>query len=551
MMNGLIPDQAYRELKEALGEENVSREPAVLDGYAWQPSFNPNPDIWIYRPIAVALPSSTEEVQAVVRVCNDHGLKFKAMSSGWGAHAGPGTDGVVQIDMRRMDRILKIDKKNMYAVVESGAIGGVIRAEVMKAGLHTHMISAGAVSSPLASATSAWGCCWDGVYFSWSQRNILGVEWVLPDGEILRLGTLGSDYGWFCGDGPGPSLRGIMRGRAGAMGGNGVFTKCALKLYHWPGSPQPEGEGLLYDIDLNIPEKFKVLWCIFPDRQSLADATLKIAKEGVGYYAFKPGLGSLLIMLLPHILHSNSWNKIKSLRGLISGLQFHMFEILAANSQGELKWQEKTVWKATTDSGGFIIDTEPTKLGAFLFWGLMTGAVPPKCYRATGQFHTGWVQDESHHAMVDFSAITEKIKKDWIEKGGCLDDLGDTCFHFFCEEGLISHCEEVFWFDHRDRKQAEAVRPFLVDVGVDSIEKCMEFGFHMEPQFRKMFSPMQGNYNVWQRKIQEAFDPNSAADATLYTEEEDLDPSGLDPSRLEKLNRLIKEKSWTESGPPE
>jgi len=82
-------DEAYREFVELLGEENVSREPAVLDCYAWQPTFNDDPDRWVKRPVAVVLPSSTEEVQEVVRICNRHGLRFKSFSTGWGPGTGP------------------------------------------------------------------------------------------------------------------------------------------------------------------------------------------------------------------------------------------------------------------------------------------------------------------------------------------------------------------------------------------------------------------------------------------------------------------------------
>ena len=104
----MLPEEVYKKLEEAVSPENVSQELAVLDGYAWQPSFNVDPDIWIPRPEAVVLPASTAEVQTVVRLCNEHGVKYKPFSTGWGAHAGPTSEGVIQIDLRRMDRILEI-----------------------------------------------------------------------------------------------------------------------------------------------------------------------------------------------------------------------------------------------------------------------------------------------------------------------------------------------------------------------------------------------------------------------------------------------------------
>ena len=122
----VLTDEAYRDLEEAVGPENVSREPGVLDGYAWQPTINDDPAKWVKRPVAVVLPASTEEVQAVVRACNRHSLRFKAFSTGWGVWCGPTYDNVVQVDLRRMNRILEIDEKNMYAVVEPYAIAAQI-----------------------------------------------------------------------------------------------------------------------------------------------------------------------------------------------------------------------------------------------------------------------------------------------------------------------------------------------------------------------------------------------------------------------------------------
>src|SRR4030042_2776539 len=102
----MLAPEAYKELEEALGAENVSQEPGVMDSYAWQSSFNFNPTYWVPRPEAVVLPGSTEDVVAIVKICNKYGGKFKAISSGWGAHAAPGSEGVIQVDLRRMDRII-------------------------------------------------------------------------------------------------------------------------------------------------------------------------------------------------------------------------------------------------------------------------------------------------------------------------------------------------------------------------------------------------------------------------------------------------------------
>ena len=103
------------------------------------------------------LPASTEEVQEIVKVCNKYKIKFKASSTFWGGMGYPSHEDAIQLDMRRMNHILEIDKKNLFAVVEPYVIGATLQAEAMKVGLNTHIIGAGGSCSPLASATSFCG----------------------------------------------------------------------------------------------------------------------------------------------------------------------------------------------------------------------------------------------------------------------------------------------------------------------------------------------------------------------------------------------------------
>ncbi len=81
------------------------------------------------------------------------------------------------------------------------------------------------------------------IYTSGYGRNVLGCEWVLPTGEILEPGHQRQRGRLVSADGPGFSLRGILRGRAGANGGHGVITKAAVKLYPYYGEVPGSEEG--------------------------------------------------------------------------------------------------------------------------------------------------------------------------------------------------------------------------------------------------------------------------------------------------------------------
>ena len=250
---------AYRALEDIVGTENISEEPAIMDGYCFiwsnEALFD---DKYTARPPAVVLPGSTAEVQGIVKVCNRFNIKFRAHSSGWSCPALSSNESFLPLDMRRMNRIVEINAKNKYAVVESYVSMQHLFTETMKIGLRPHTIGCGPSGGILASATSNFGCGNTSISSDFGGRVPLGVEWVLPDGEILRLGSLGTGSGWFSGDGPGPSLRGVMRGYGGATGGIGVITTAAVKLQPWYG-PQVlkvSGKPNVYTYD--IPENFQI-----------------------------------------------------------------------------------------------------------------------------------------------------------------------------------------------------------------------------------------------------------------------------------------------------
>src|SRR3972149_3593162 len=153
-----LSKEVYRQFETIVGTNNISDDPALLDSYRSPLShtaihIGPYYRVYTPRGAAVLLPGSTEEVQAIVKVCNKYKIKFKASSTFWSAMGYPSHEGAVILDMRRMDRILEIDEKNMFAVIEPYVIGAALRAEAMKVGLNTQIMGAGASCSPLASAT--------------------------------------------------------------------------------------------------------------------------------------------------------------------------------------------------------------------------------------------------------------------------------------------------------------------------------------------------------------------------------------------------------------
>ncbi len=140
-----ISDDAYRALEGALGPENVSRDPGVIATYTYMNSLGNGggSGVWAAkRPVCVVLPGSTEEVQDVVKICNEFKLRFKAHSTGWIQSALAGSKNCVLLDMRRMNEI-EIHARDFFVVTEPYATAGETQVETMRYGLTPHLVGAG------------------------------------------------------------------------------------------------------------------------------------------------------------------------------------------------------------------------------------------------------------------------------------------------------------------------------------------------------------------------------------------------------------------------
>jgi glycolate oxidase len=269
-----LSQQIYKAFEDVVGARNISGDPGICENYrsiTSQSSDHRGPFLGkTPLPQAVILPGSTEEVQAIVRICNKYNIQFKAATTFWSVMGYIGSDYSVQIDMRRMRKI-EIDEKNMYAVVEPYAIGAVVQAEAMKYGLNLNIPGVGCSSSVVASVSSWVGFGPQTISMGAATENMLAAEWVLPNGEILRTGSLGAGSGWFCGDGPGPSTRAILRAKQGTAGSFGICTRLAIRLHPWPGPAYIPTRGDAPAYKACLPDNFSAYTLCFPSWDAYAN----------------------------------------------------------------------------------------------------------------------------------------------------------------------------------------------------------------------------------------------------------------------------------------
>jgi len=208
------------ELSRVLGAEHVITEPEQLrvyecDGLTGHRAI----------PELVALPASTEEVQAVVRACHRDRIPFVARGAGTGLSGGatPLAGGVV-ISLARMNRILEIDLGSQRIVVEPG----VANLEVTRAVANDGYFYAPDPSSQqvctiggnVAENSGGAHCLKNG----FTVHHVTGVTLVLPDGEVVELGGKSLDP-------EGPDLLGLIVGSEGTLG---IVTSITLRLVRSP-----------------------------------------------------------------------------------------------------------------------------------------------------------------------------------------------------------------------------------------------------------------------------------------------------------------------------
>ena len=470
---------------------------------------------------AVILPGSTEEIQAIVRACNRYEIKFKAHGTGFGPQGLAAPESFVSIDLRRMDRILEIDEKNMYAVVEPYVSLGALTLEAMKKGLRTYVIGAGPSASVLASITSVGGMGVSNISAGYGGHNPLAVEWVLPDGEILRLGSLEMGAGWFTGDGPGPSLRGLMRGFVGASGGIGIFTKVAVKLSPWYGPPNMEMTGKAPSYEpVEIPKCFAAYTVLFPSRQKLIEAMYVMGEQGIAYalyrrapYAVTAGMTGSNEELW-ELWQTGYWQK---------RCKDAMNIVLDSSSPRELEYKEKVFREVVKRYEGEIPpelnDDLHGQKARFLHAFLAIGAVKG-VFRAAGTFHEGVTGDDTLDACQKLVELGLPVKEKYAKKGNLLDD-GDCCPIHPLEDAYYFHMETPVRFDPCDPEAVKAgveLCDWSLKAGVEANLSIGLFDSNMGycDQVHDLAGPRSLNYHTWLRKLKKAFDPNLVSEAAFH-----------------------------------
>jgi glycolate oxidase len=218
-----VTERIISGLKEIVGAGNVVTDPEKMEAYA----HDEVPEAeWMRMPEVVVRPGNTLQVAEIIKLANREMIPVTPRGAGTGLAAGavPLYGGIV-LSLEKMNKILEVDRQNLFMVVEPGVTTGEVQQRASEEGYFYAGDPCSAESSFIGGnvATNAGGN--KAVKYGCTSRHIYGLEVVLPTGEITTLG------GKCVKDATGYDLVHLMVGSEGTLG---IVTRVCLKLLPKP-----------------------------------------------------------------------------------------------------------------------------------------------------------------------------------------------------------------------------------------------------------------------------------------------------------------------------
>jgi FAD/FMN-containing dehydrogenase len=223
------PADLRSRLEAIVGAEHVTSDEQTLRLFS--------EDIWSRSEHVAVLsvaPGSTAELAAVVTAANDAGVDIAPRGAGM-SYTGsyiPATDRTITLDMRRMNRVLRVSPEDMTVTVEAGCTWLALNEAVKAYNLRTPFWGPmSGIYSTIGGGLSQLNAMFGAGHYGTSSESVVAITMVLADGRLLRTGARGPD-----GDTPhyrhyGPDLAGLFMGDSGTLG---IKAEITLRLIRTP-----------------------------------------------------------------------------------------------------------------------------------------------------------------------------------------------------------------------------------------------------------------------------------------------------------------------------
>ncbi len=238
-------------------------------------------------PDVVVFPTTTDQVVGVVKLCNEYDVPFVPRGAGTSLAGGTlAVGGGVMICLTRMKRILEVNTRDRYAVVEPGVVNIWLTRALAGSGFHyaPDPSSQGACTIGGNVATNSGGP--HTLKYGVTVNHILGLELVLPDGSVVETGGIAEDP-------PGYDLTGLIVGNEGTFG---ICTKVTVALTRDPEAGRTL-LGVFESVDAATETVSDIIAAgIVPAALEMLDTLMIQAVEQAFRFGFPTDAGAVLII---------------------------------------------------------------------------------------------------------------------------------------------------------------------------------------------------------------------------------------------------------------
>jgi len=238
-------------------------------------------------PDIVVFPTSTAQISAIVELCNQFNVPFLARGAGTSLSGGclP-IGGGVMIVLTKMKKILEINLRDRYAIVEPGMVNLHLTNALKGTGYHyaPDPSSQGSCTIGGNIATNSGGP--HTLKYGVTTNHVLGLEAVLPDGSIIELGGPTAEV-------PGYDMHGLYVGNEGTFG---ICTKAIVRL-----TRDPESHRTMLAIFQTIADATRAISAIIaagiiPSALEMMDQGIIQAVEEAFHFGFPLDAGAVLLI---------------------------------------------------------------------------------------------------------------------------------------------------------------------------------------------------------------------------------------------------------------
>ena len=219
-------NRIIRELQAIVGEKNATAAKHVRYAYSYDMSF-----VLPKLPDYVVMAENPEQIQKILRFANQEKIPVVPFTAGTniGGLCIPERGGIL-LDLKRMNKIIKIDPESHYAVIEPGVSHGQLAEALFEHNLRFGW-PVGPPSASVSSCAISHGIGGLNARYGLNSQEITSMEVVLPTGELVRVGSCAIQEDAWHSTLPMPKLDGLFKGW---LGSTGVVTKLGIAVHPIP-----------------------------------------------------------------------------------------------------------------------------------------------------------------------------------------------------------------------------------------------------------------------------------------------------------------------------